>query len=395
MVKAKRNINRLSVIISAAILLYLSQPYYFWSPTLQSLYVRIFLVFILGGFVYVNRKKFENIDSLLLLFFLFTGVLYWVTSGNNIYYFVAYLPVVLIPFANKDYFRTVFDMFLKIYCALISLALVSWVLAMIGAIGPYKTIPPLNDLKLGSYYVFPFMVSEHNPVQRFFGMYDEPGVVGTISALMLCINNFDIKKKTTWILLVSGLCSQSLFFYVIFVIYALGYSMTVSKRIGTKILWVAVIGLGVLAVTRIPALQESIGERLEWDDSRGGFVGDNRIDPRTVDLYLSQMQGNSSLWWGIKDKSSFWEETAGASSIWMFIIVNGVVFISLYVLFFLGYSISRSKNVWTVLLFMCVFIGTIYQRPSIFNALYVFLFCCLASQINSNTLFAKNKITES
>lgn len=375
------NTNKSSSIISAIILFYMSQPYFVWSPILQNLYLRILLVFILAGLFFMNKKAFNKSDKFLLVFFFFVAIVYWATSGNNIFFFVAFFPVVLLPFADKDFSSKVFDVFLKIYCVFISLALISWLLSLVGAISPYKMIPPLNPLKPGNYYVFPFMVSEHNPVERFFGVYDEPGVVGTISALMLCINNLDMKKRSSWILLISGLCSQSLFFYIILGLYAIGYAMTVSKKLSTKIFWIAAIMVGVFAITRIPALQERITERLEWDESKGSFAGDNRINANVLDIYVGQLHG-STLLWGIPDKSGFMEDAEGASSIWLVIIVNGVVFVFLYVLFFILLAISRNSNVWRVVLFTGVFIGTIYQRPYIFNALFVFLFCCLASQTN-------------
>lgn len=377
------NTKKTSAIISAILLFYISQPYFVWSPILQNLYLRILLVFILAGLFFMNKKVFDKADKFLFLFFVFTAVVYGATSGNNIFFFIAFFPVVLLPFANQEYSQKVFDVFLKIYCVFISLALISWLLSLVGAISPYKMIPPLNPLKPGNYYVFPFMVSEHNPVERFFGVYDEPGVVGTISALLLCINNLNMRKMTSWILLISGLCSQSLFFYIILGLYALGYAMTLSRKLSTKIFWIAAIVVGGGVITRVPALQERITERLEWDESKGSFAGDNRINANVLDIYVGQLQG-ASLLWGIPNKRGFMEDAEGASSIWLFIIVNGIVFISLYALFFILYAVSRSKNVWRVLLFTSVFIGTIYQRPYIFNALFVFLFCCLASQTNDN-----------
>lgn len=382
------NTKKTSAIISAILLFYMSQPYFVWSPILQNLYLRILLVFILAGLFFMNKKVFDKADKFLFLFFVFTAVVYGATSGNNIFFFIAFFPVVLLPFANQDYSQKVFDVFLKIYCVFISLALISWLLSLVGAISPYKMIPPLNPLKPGNYYVFPFMVSEHNPVERFFGVYDEPGVVGTISALLLCINNLNMKKMTSWILLISGLCSQSLFFYIILGLYALGYAMTVSRKLSTKIFWIAAIVVGVFVITRVPALQERITERLEWDESKGSFAGDNRINANVLDIYVGQLHG-STLLWGIPDKSGFMEDAEGASSIWLVIIVNGVVFVLLYVLFFILLAVSRNSNVWRVMLFTGVFLGTIYQRPYIFNALFVFLFCCFASQTNDNRQLVK------
>lgn len=383
--KMKKSIQ-IPAMVTAVLLFYLAQPYFFWSPFFSNMYLKIFIVAIVGFLFLHNKKGFSFIDKILLLFFFITLLLYTVTGGHNIFYFLACFPVIIIPFAKDSFLLNTYQFFLKIYCFISILSLLSWILAVTNIIGPYTTIPPLNPVKLGNYYVYPFLVSEIYPFVKFGCVFDEPGVVGTLSAIMLCINNLNMKKWTSWILLLTGLCSLSLFFYIIIIVYAIGFSLTISKKLGPSIFWIFILIIGIFAVMKVPALQENIGERLEWDADKASFSGDNRIDANLVDVYWSQMQGNSSLLWGVQNKSSFLEEAESYSSIWINIIVNGVVCVSLYVMFFLIYAIHKCRNIWSLLLFSGLFFGTIYQRPNMFNALYVFLFCCLASQSNSKAI---------
>ncbi|MDE5833987.1 MAG: hypothetical protein K2H26_00545, partial [Ruminococcus sp.] len=93
---------------------------------------------------------------------------------------------------------------------------------------PHSTIAPANPLKeaFTEYDKYPFLVmcrsyGLYQP--RFEGYFDEPGIVGTICAVLLTTKKFDLKDKYTWSILFAGLLSLSLFFYVIMLIYIILY----------------------------------------------------------------------------------------------------------------------------------------------------------------------------
>jgi len=93
-----------------------------------------------------------------------------------------------------------------------------------------------NAMKIAAdqyYLIFPgastlnYMIE--SPILRLQGMYDEPGVVGTIGGLILIADQINLKKKLNIIIFIAGLMSLSLAFYVIVTIYYLMYSKKYYK----------------------------------------------------------------------------------------------------------------------------------------------------------------------
>lgn len=124
-------------------------------------------------------------------------------------------------------------------------------------------------------------------------------------------------------------------------------------------------------IQNIPVLNEIIGNRLEWNADEMRFVGDNRSSEELIS-YLTNIVGTNEFWYGVNDKSDFWESVSGECNIYITILMNGVLFCLLYLGFMLTYGL-RFKKTWTAfILFIFVFLTCIYQRPFLFNALFSF-----------------------
>lgn len=370
-----------SSIISAIILFYYTSPYFVWGEMLNNNYIKTFLIYILGILFFKHRERFDKGKmALLFIWWLIALVVYCFTGRYNINLWIFSLPILLFPFLKNDFRNSVFDYFLLIYASVIALSLVFWFLAIGGIIAPYKTIAALNELKNLNYYVYPFLVTDSLPVLRFFGVYDEPGVVGTLSGILLCINKFNSKDWKSIILLSSGLLSLSFFFYLLIPVYYMLYfafqKKSMKKIVGLSVLLVLIVPL----IHFVPVLNEKIGERLVWDSTKGSFAGDNRINQEVVDFYYMSMLNSGSLWTGIDNKEDYLMAVQGSSSFWSILIVNGLLFVLLYIGFFTyyGYIYMNRHNYWLFVLYLFVFLGVIYQRPSVFNYPICFLFICLA-----------------
>lgn len=104
-------------------------------------------------------------------------------------------------------------------CFSITLAfsIIQFILVQILGISmPAKSIQPLNKAKQASYLAYTFYVTTNqwgaDILPRFFGYYDEPGVVGTLSGLILMTRKFNLKKLINIPIFIGGLLSFSLFF---------------------------------------------------------------------------------------------------------------------------------------------------------------------------------------
>ena len=381
----------MSAFLCACILYVLIPPYFFWHGDVASIYVKCVLGGILAVCFFVNKISMGAKDILLFLLLLASLVVFTLTGGYNVNLFISLLPCVFLPFGRNEYMKKVYNSFLNIYVIIIAISLISWFLMLLGLMPSFGTIGPLNTAKTHDYIVYPLLVaaSDHHTI-RFFGPFDEPGVVGTLSGILLCIEKINLKNRKSVVLLLSGLCALSFFFFLLIGIYfLLDYSMRQKKASNAVRMLVVVIGI-FLVINQIPVLYENIGARFEWDSSKGQFAGDDRINKDIVEEYIERNVGTSEFWWGVDDKEGFWEDIYGASSFLILVILNGLVFSIMYIVFYVLYGLRYKENWWSYILFLFVFIGTLYQRPEVFTSLFVFLFTFLIRSENLIKIYKNN-----
>lgn len=367
--------NYKSSIAAALLLFFFTQPFFIWGYLFQNNYVQFILGFIMA-YLFLKNKEFVGITKLLFICFLVIMVFQTYVQGRNIFYLLSILPFSLLPFANKKFTKSTYNNFLNIYCFISFISLIVWLLALIGIAPQIGTVAPLNQLKNFQYIHYPFLILSPGSY-RFCCVFDEPGVVGTLSGIFLCIQGINLKDKRNVILLASGLCSMSMFFYLMIAVYGVLYYITEKKSIWKAILMITIIFVISYVIQNIPVLNEIIGNRLEWNADEMRFVGDNRSSEELIS-YLTNIVGTNEFWYGVNDKSDFWESVSGECNIYITILMNGVLFCLLYLGFMLTYGL-RFKKTWTAfILFIFVFLTCIYQRPFLFNAYFIFLWTYMA-----------------
>lgn len=368
--------GRFAIIVTALLLLYKVQPYFFWSGIFLNNYFNAIITILIGIFFYFNLRKLNDADKFLMLLFGLILVLYPFVGGQNLNVFISIVPLLFLPFGTDGFSHKVFNSFTNIYCFLIGISLVVWAFSLVGAIGPYKVIPPLNELKKYNYAVYPFLVRGMDGF-RFSGLFDEPGVVGTISGLLLCCQQ-TFKSLRSIVLLFSGICSFSLFFFVIVAVYY-AYSQLIAgpKKTKSILVFSVAAALGAIVITSSPLFNEMIGDRLKIDSEKGFIAGDNRTSDLAWEM-LETIQGTPQFWFGIENKWEFHEEVSYSSSIINVIVMNGMAFVLLIVAFYLLYGWVYKSSVLQFLIYFIIVAGTLYQRPGIFKPEFIFLFTFLA-----------------
>lgn len=142
----------------------------------------------------------------------------------------------LIPMATSIYIMTpgevkesTYIFFSNVFVLFLVIPILIYLLLYMGISVPYRELTSPENLKVGlgiSYRIYPLAsqwTASWNPSYyslRLCGIYNEPGVVGTYCALLLCGDNFKLHKN--WkniILLIGGILSFSLAFYAITIIY--------------------------------------------------------------------------------------------------------------------------------------------------------------------------------
>ncbi len=373
--------NRFILILSyvAAILFFvLLRPYFTWSFALNNK-VNFYLSAILSLVFFIQRKKLSNHETMLFVFLIFTVGLFSIRAGGNFLGLLTIMFIVLIPFAKDSFYKSVFDHFTSIYCLIVGISLITWILVLMGIAHPVGFLSSLDETKTGiyaTYMVYPLCVSQGLDF-RFYGPFDEPGVVGTVSALLLFCNRGSLKSFKSIVLLLTGLFSLSLFFYIIVIVYYLLFGVSKHNR-NISIIIVLSLFAGLFLLTRNNDIMRTVlWDRFLWDEFENTIAGDDRMG-QIGDEAFERIRGTDEYWFGVKDKQAYLSFVEGSSSYKNVIALNGMIFFILYVLFFFLFGLTYKKNWVSFIIYMIVFLATIYQRPGLFSFVWFFMFSYMA-----------------
>lgn len=375
-----------------AILLFLRLgPYFVWKY--EGFYFSYGLTVLISLFFLLNIRKVGKKDKNLLLVYSAGAIAYGFANNNALVgLFIFFLGVV--AFAKDDFNKRVFDSFSTLYCILISLGVLSWILILLGVLSPIGTVETVSDdaAKQSGYIVYPFTIMVANvDAVRFRGMFDEPGVVGSFSAILLCINRFNFKDWRTYSLLFSGILSLSFYFFIVLFVYASFSLLFIKKKPGYLLL----LGVGVLMAFLLTknndVLYEVLWRRFEWDAETGSFVGDNRMAAESsIGQYYQNVRGSYQYWFGAESKGQILNIIGESSSYKNAVLLYGMFFFILYCTFFVLYGFTFINNIKYFLLFSFVFLGMEYQRAGIYEPILLFLFTYYARylgvSVNRNVL---------
>ena len=373
----KIKVERMHIILAVICFFLISLPFYVWSSN----WIRHLAELVCLYLFIINAFKKSNISfkqrSILILFILF--VLY--ISLRNFRFVSLILNILLatvfiIPDKKKlEFYET--------YKTCISIFLLVSVLVYIAVLWlnidiPYKIIDSLNTVKPDNYRAYPFLSvydSDYGFVKyRFCGPYDEPGVIGTFSTIVLYGERYNLKDYRNIIFLISGICSFSMFFFVMTAVYYFIF----NGKYAMSILFFAIVALILYIGQEDEIISSLVFDRFEIYKNGGG---------RTTDLFdnvYSKFIKTPDVLWGVgMEKTSKLLMQTGSSTYKSIIYAYGLLGL-FFVLVFWGYyafsSIRKNKN---IIVFCFLFGAAFYQRPSLFEPYYCFLFAAVISKISS------------
>ena len=365
----------------------LTNPYFFWN-LLGNFYVKI-LVFMLGMLIFwkYSDKRSASYRSTLyfyiLLFVIFIINEYAKGARLGVVSYLPYVMIGFVPLVKKHFGLWVFHKFATIYAIIIGLSMISWIAALMGLLSPIGQLGEGNEtleMQRKIYLVYPLslvLIRDTYDVARFCGIFDEPGVVGTLGGLILCALRFNIKDWRCVVVLLSGFLSTSMFFYGVAAVYWLSELIFVKKNY--KLMLLIMVGIiGSYLLTRNNhTVSVLVWNRFEWNSEIGGFAGNTRETEGTT-LAMKRMRESGEIWLGVKDKNAYWKENFGSSSIYNVIAMYGIIVVTLYIVWLLRVGFHYKVNNWDYLLYCFVIIGCMYQRTNLFSLPYTFLFVCVA-----------------
>lgn len=376
----KDNIDSLILVI---FLFFLTNPYFFWA-WYGNLFANILVSTIAMIMFWRHKDSIKGQRNTILTFYMIVWSLYLANEffkGARLGV-VAYIPYVLlgfVPFVKKGFGQAVFNKFVTIYAVLIGVSMVSWILAMTGVISPIGELGVGNEsleAQRKSYLVYPMSLISTSGLDefgRFCGIFDEPGVVGTLGGLILCGLRYNMKDWRAVIILLSGLLSTSMFFYGLTAVYWILQLLLVKKKTGVVLLMIATVFVSYQLTKDNETVSYLVWDRFEWDSKEGGFAGNTREGESTT-LALNKMKATGEIWFGVKDKEAYWNEMMGTSSIYNIFAMYGIIFTVSYLAWLISFGYHYRISRWDFILYCFLVLGCMYQRPNMFSLPYTFLF---------------------
>ncbi len=355
------------------------QPYFVWS-LISNNYIRLSVDFITLGLLALKLRKFSNVDFNFFVFLFITLFLMAFFNGLNAFGMISTIILVIIPFTSHGFLKDSYTYFVRIYTIIMFLSMIVLLLLVLNIHLPYQIIPPLNTLKPYQYTAYPFLVipgygiTEIPQLGRHCGPFDEPGVVGTIGLIILYIEKFNLRKLQNIIILISGIISFSLFFYVASLLFALYYVFVNKTKKIYRLLTIVSLSFVIFVSLDNELLSGYIWNRIKWDSEKESIAGDNRaLDG--LDKYFESIKGTKVYYFGLglynKELMTSFDRSAGYRNA---ILRYGFVSSALYCLFFFLFAYKQIGYRREYLLFLLIFITTLYQRPGLLLIHYIYLF---------------------
>lgn len=342
-----------------------TMPCYLWAfeSILRPLCAIAILIICLTN---VSKEKWTG-----WIFFSIASAYVWATTfvdHSGLITTFNFLAFACIPILKQEVVFEAYNAFRKIFIVMLVLSIANYILVLIGFDSLGIVIEPLNKLKDYKYLMHLFLVE---PIgigsNRFLAVYDEPGYIGTIVGLMLIAERMNIQRKGNIVLLIGGLLSMSLYFYVSMIF---GFILF-SSKLKQKWIYLGLLFVFVIATYKNEYMYNTIWSRLEYDVDAGKFSGDNR-NTKVVDNVFESMLGTPLFFTGLGAAAV--KDFMGSASIKLIILKHGFIFVLLNLIGYLLLSFRQIAVRKDLLFFFLFFILTLYQRPGFYNTASIFLY---------------------
>lgn len=346
----------------------------------SGLYSAIAQIAVIVSFLFfifqIKKVKLGNLNllalflSLLIGFVFFEKYDFYVMLTSATYYW----PIALMALSGAEVLSSAFKKFVMLYAISLAPSVIMYPLVATGVISPFGIVVPSLEIKdvFGLHYenyLLSFRLVEAGSsaagLFRLSGLFDEPGVVGTFSGFLMVILGYRVREWKEYVILLSGILSFSLAFYMISILYFL-----MKKGVVNRIRVVFFIMLLAVIAGSVPFIQERIIDRLAIKE--GALAGDDRTTEE-VDAAFANFIMSDNVWTGNAERV---DESGIGSASWKAAFMDyGIFGNALIALFFL--LLAHSKPIHfsrQSVIFLILFVISVYQRPHIFEPSYILLF---------------------
>lgn len=353
------------------------------------IYAISFICFV--TYVIMNFRKVERFTSFAAISSLLIFIIYLyerIALGNvkvlSLFgMMTSILGGVLIIQATLREKRSIYNAFQYTIAIMLSVALIFWILYLIGFPLPHYSD---NSDPFYKYEMYPFFnvvvgVNAMEILTRFAGPFLEPGHNATICVFLLFINGFRLKDPVNIVLLLSVLFSLSLAGYGLLIGAVILY-MLYKKRILSMLLMISVfLGVGIGSAYYLKGenpVYEIVFSRLEMNENGDDIVGNNRTS-MVFDLNYAKFLKSDKIWTGMGKRAFGSKEdgsdnvTIGSAGVKRYIFIRGYIGLALILIFILYYwAHYRSLSTFGFLVIYIV-ANLIRDYPTKEMWMYIFL----------------------
>lgn len=388
------------------------KPYFVWNNynaalssilTRGSLFISLILIifYISTEHRKINGSIFVTIIFLIIvqMYILFIGDDY--TDLLSIGNYIVLLIIICFFFLSNQERIELLDKFTTIFALSLISAIIFWCLINLGFQAPFRILQPEHAGKaaMGAYYKnyfgSVFLYYPNSNLTRLNAMFDEPGVVGTFSALLLVANDLRLKGKLkNIIILIGGILSFSMAFYVLVPIAMIVKSFTKrSFKLATLLLIGLLLFQGLMSIqTDNIIVRNFFQNRFKIVD--GNIAGDNRTNESFNYEYSEFLHGNiNKVLFGNGNNAALNNPAMNESYTYKMLIYDfGIIGFMMIVgwIFYASYYTMKFEKGCMVLLI--TFIISMYQRPYVLNMPYmILLFCGYTNIKNIGNIYDNDK----
>lgn len=331
------------------------------------MYLLVIFEFIVTSILFFKKGKKT---SLLLLMIAFWPVLYWLYIHIWVYDMESWgitSPIICFLFAlqSVEVKSRVFFCFKKFVIITSAIGILFYIAYILKLSFPYEICPYYDEIPSRFYINFSNIsfLYKDNVTLRLCGIFNEPGWLGTTLGLMLCYERINLKKIENIIMLIAGVLSFSVaFFLIVFIGFLL-------RHRNFKV-W-AVVFISIILLTFILPNIETNNSQINFILKRltitsGGLAGNNRSS-NTLDKELRDMLSSEKIFFGYGDgyaeDINKKHESKFVLSIKTEIVNFGLIgFSLLYIVpIYLFFKLSNKNE--KALIFIACFWISLYQRP--------------------------------
>lgn len=262
----------------------------------------------------------------------------------------------------------IFDIFYWIIQINNVISLFMYVCYMLGIDIGFSTVLYYSDNAATNGYFYQkwgiFAICSNGLTDRLCGIFNEPGGLGTICALLLIVRFKNSKMWERVLLIVTTLCTLSMAGYLLMFLFAAFYAVRKNWK---NVFWAVIIFAAFLAIPKIDWGNDALNafaDRFEITET--GLSGDNRTT-REFDEKFDEFINSTDAWFGMGAGYSL----ASRSSTYKFYIVEfGIVGFVLLIASWVYFAIKIAKKNPDCLIFMMLFMMSLYQRPNNLRSIY-------------------------